>query len=82
MGKPFIIGKNFHENHWCYHGTWRLKRCSGKKYSCPLAGRPLIAYTIELGMQCSLITDVVLTTEDEEIHLLANIEDSARQNNQ
>ena len=48
----------------------------------PLAGRPLIAYTIELGMQCSLITDVVLTTEDEEIHLLANIEDSARQNNQ
>jgi len=37
----------------------------------PLAGRPLIAYTIELGMQCSLITDVVLTTEDEKIREIA-----------
>ena len=36
-----------------------------------LAGRPLIAYTIELGMQCSLITDVVLTTEDEKIREIA-----------
>ena len=37
----------------------------------PLAGRPLIAYTIELGIQCSLNTDIVLTAEDERIREIA-----------
>jgi N-acylneuraminate cytidylyltransferase len=36
-----------------------------------LAGVPLIAYTIRAALECSLITDVVVTTDDPEIQSIA-----------
>lgn len=33
----------------------------------PLGGRPLIAYTIEAALGCELFTDVVVSSEDDEI---------------
>ena len=37
----------------------------------PLAGIPLIAYTIRAALDCSLITDVVVSTDDPEIQSIA-----------
>ena len=37
----------------------------------PLAGKPLLAYTIEVALACPLITDVVVSTDDPEIRDIA-----------
>jgi len=42
-----------------------------KKNIHPLLGKPLIAYTIDAALLCSLITDVVCTTEDADIRRIA-----------
>lgn len=39
-----------------------------------LADKPLIAYTIECGLRCKLITDLVVSTDDEEIRDIARQE--------
>jgi len=36
-----------------------------------LAGKPLIAYTIDAGLGCTFIDDLVVSTDDEEIALIA-----------
>jgi CMP-N,N'-diacetyllegionaminic acid synthase len=38
-----------------------------RKNVLPLAGRPLIAWTIDAALQCPLVTSVVVSTDDEEI---------------
>jgi len=38
-----------------------------RKTLAPLRGKPLVAYTIEAGLGARLLTDVVVSTEDEEI---------------
>ncbi|WED41908.1 cytidylyltransferase domain-containing protein [Legionella cardiaca] len=48
-------------------GSKRLPR----KNILPLANRPLLAYSIDAAKQCSLITDIIVTSEDEEICELA-----------
>jgi CMP-N-acetylneuraminic acid synthetase len=37
----------------------------------PILGKPLIAYTIQTALQSKLLTEVVVTTEDEEIRQIA-----------
>lgn len=37
----------------------------------PLAGKPLLAYTVEVALACSLITEVVVSTDDQEIRRVA-----------
>lgn len=37
----------------------------------PLAGKPLLAYTIEVALACPLTTDVVVSTDDPEIRDIA-----------
>ena len=37
----------------------------------PILGKPLIAYTIETGLKSRLVTDVVVTTDSEEIQAIA-----------
>lgn len=37
----------------------------------PLNGKPLIAYTIEAALQSKYITDVIISTDDEEIYRIA-----------
>ena len=48
-------------------GSKRLPR----KNILPLAGRPLIAYTIEAAAQSSMLTEFVFSTEDDEIYDVA-----------
>jgi len=38
-----------------------------RKNLAPLMGKPLVAYTIEAGLRARLLTDLVVSTEDEEI---------------
>jgi len=42
-----------------------------KKNIRSLAGKPLIAHTIETALKCSLITDVVVSTDDDKIRKIA-----------
>ena len=37
----------------------------------PLAGKPLLAYTIEAALACEMLTDVVVSTDDPEIQSIA-----------
>lgn len=50
-------------------GSKRLPR----KNVLPLNGKPLIHYSIEAALQCSLIDDVIVTSEDTEICEMAAI---------
>ena len=42
-----------------------------RKNIANIAGKPLIAYTIEEALKCNSITDVVVSTDDEEIAIVA-----------
>lgn len=42
-----------------------------RKNIANIAGKPLIAYTIEEALKCNSITDVVVSTDDEEIAIIA-----------
>ena len=38
-----------------------------RKNLCPIAGKPMVAYSIEAANHCSLVTRTMVTTDDEEI---------------
>jgi CMP-N,N'-diacetyllegionaminic acid synthase len=42
-----------------------------RKNVCPLAGKPLIAYSIEAAQACQLIDRIIVSTDDDEIATIA-----------